>query len=83
MSGIDRIAIYGTSYGTKVALEYALRYPAHVERLALDTHYPGILGIGFSRRLAATEREAIEREMRAHGVADFRDLVAHPFGPFG
>ncbi|MBN1530280.1 MAG: alpha/beta fold hydrolase [Thermoleophilaceae bacterium] len=35
--GIDRIAIYGTSYGTKVALEYALRHPTHVERLALDS----------------------------------------------
>ena len=35
--GVERIAIYGTSYGTKVALEYALRYPAHVERLALDS----------------------------------------------
>jgi pimeloyl-ACP methyl ester carboxylesterase len=35
--GVDRIAIYGTSYGTKVALAYALRYPAHVERMALDS----------------------------------------------
>jgi pimeloyl-ACP methyl ester carboxylesterase len=35
--GVDRIAIYGTSYGTKVALEYARRYPTHVERLALDS----------------------------------------------
>jgi pimeloyl-ACP methyl ester carboxylesterase len=35
--GIDKIAIYGTSYGTKVALAYALRYPAHVERLVLDS----------------------------------------------
>jgi pimeloyl-ACP methyl ester carboxylesterase len=34
---IDRIAVYGTSYGTKVALAYALRYPAHVERLVLDS----------------------------------------------
>jgi len=35
--GVERIAIYGTSYGTKVALQYALRYPTHVERLALDS----------------------------------------------
>ena len=35
--GVERIAIYGTSYGTKVALAYALRYPAHVERLVLDS----------------------------------------------
>jgi pimeloyl-ACP methyl ester carboxylesterase len=35
--GIPRIALYGTSYGTKVALGYALRYPDKVERLALDS----------------------------------------------
>ena len=35
--GVPRIALYGTSYGTKVALAYALRYPANVERLALDS----------------------------------------------
>jgi pimeloyl-ACP methyl ester carboxylesterase len=35
--GIPQIALYGTSYGTKVALGYALRYPANVERLALDS----------------------------------------------
>jgi pimeloyl-ACP methyl ester carboxylesterase len=35
--GVPRISLYGTSYGTKVALGYALRYPANVERLALDS----------------------------------------------
>ncbi|HEU0024600.1 MAG TPA: alpha/beta hydrolase, partial [Thermoleophilaceae bacterium] len=35
--GVERIALYGTSYGTKVALAYALRYPARVERMALDS----------------------------------------------
>jgi pimeloyl-ACP methyl ester carboxylesterase len=35
--GIGRIALYGTSYGTKVALGYAFRYPANVERLVLDS----------------------------------------------
>ena len=30
-------SLYGTSYGTKVALAYAQRYPAHVERLVLDS----------------------------------------------
>jgi pimeloyl-ACP methyl ester carboxylesterase len=34
---IPRIALFGTSYGTKVALGYASRYPANVERLALDS----------------------------------------------
>ena len=35
--GVDKIAIYGASYGTKVALAYASRYPEHVERLILDS----------------------------------------------
>ncbi len=35
--GVERLTLYGTSYGTKVALAYASRYPAHVERLLLDS----------------------------------------------
>ncbi len=35
--GAPRIAIYGASYGTKVALTYALTHPTRVERLALDS----------------------------------------------
>ena len=35
--GVDRIALFGLSYGTKQALAYALAYPDHVERLLLDS----------------------------------------------
>jgi pimeloyl-ACP methyl ester carboxylesterase len=35
--GYERIALFGTSYGTKVALGYALAHPANVERLVLDS----------------------------------------------
>lgn len=35
--GVDKVTLYGTSYGTKVALAYAQRYPQHVERLVLDS----------------------------------------------
>jgi pimeloyl-ACP methyl ester carboxylesterase len=35
--GVDRIAIWGVSYGTKLALAYALAHPDHVERLLLDS----------------------------------------------
>jgi pimeloyl-ACP methyl ester carboxylesterase len=38
--GIDRVVLYGTSYGTKVALAYAAAYPQHVERLILDSVVP-------------------------------------------
>jgi pimeloyl-ACP methyl ester carboxylesterase len=35
--GYERIALFGSSYGTKVALGYALAHPANVERLVLDS----------------------------------------------
>jgi pimeloyl-ACP methyl ester carboxylesterase len=38
--GAERVALWGTSYGTKVALSYARRYPDRVERLVLDSVAP-------------------------------------------
>jgi pimeloyl-ACP methyl ester carboxylesterase len=38
--GVDRIAIWGTSYGTKLGLNYALAHPDRVERLLLDSALP-------------------------------------------
>jgi pimeloyl-ACP methyl ester carboxylesterase len=35
--GYDKIALYGVSYGTKLAVAYALAHPSHVERLLLDS----------------------------------------------
>ncbi|HEY2142693.1 MAG TPA: alpha/beta fold hydrolase [Solirubrobacteraceae bacterium] len=35
--GYEKLVLYGTSYGTKVALDYATRYPQHVESLVLDS----------------------------------------------
>jgi pimeloyl-ACP methyl ester carboxylesterase len=35
--GVQRIALFGTSYGTKLALAYARRHPERVERLVLDS----------------------------------------------
>jgi pimeloyl-ACP methyl ester carboxylesterase len=35
--GVDKIDLYGVSYGTKVALDYAIRFPQHVDRLILDS----------------------------------------------
>ena len=38
--GLDKIALYGVSYGTKLAMAYALAHPSHVERLVLDSVLP-------------------------------------------
>jgi pimeloyl-ACP methyl ester carboxylesterase len=38
--GVERVALFGLSYGTKQALAYALAYPTQVERLLLDSVVP-------------------------------------------
>jgi pimeloyl-ACP methyl ester carboxylesterase len=38
--GYEKLVLYGTSYGTKVALDYAERYPQNVEALVLDSVVP-------------------------------------------
>ncbi len=35
--GYEKLVLYGTSYGTKVAERYAQEYPSHVEALVLDS----------------------------------------------
>ena len=35
--GVDKIALWGVSYGTQLSVAYALTYPSHVERLLLDS----------------------------------------------
>jgi pimeloyl-ACP methyl ester carboxylesterase len=46
--GFNKIAIYGVSYGTKLAMAYALAHPDHVERLLLDSVLPPELPDPFS-----------------------------------
>jgi len=38
--GYEKLVLYGTSYGTKVAEEYAQDYPSHVSALVLDSVVP-------------------------------------------
>jgi pimeloyl-ACP methyl ester carboxylesterase len=82
--GVERISLYGVSYGTKVALAYAQRYPTHVDRLLLDSVVPldGPEPFGLST-FAAVPR--VLRELCAGGmcrgitpdpVADMQRLVA-------
>jgi pimeloyl-ACP methyl ester carboxylesterase len=35
--GIDKLILYGVSYGTRDAMAYAQAYPQHVERMVLDS----------------------------------------------
>ena len=47
-------------------------FRAYVDRLALPEKYPGLLGIGYSARFEAAEREALEERMRRQGHEGFR-----------
>jgi signal transduction histidine kinase/ActR/RegA family two-component response regulator len=58
-------------FASEAASVTVASFHAYVSRLRLREEYPGILGIGFSRRLAPGERAAVEREMRAQGHAGF------------
>ncbi|HEY2632880.1 MAG TPA: alpha/beta hydrolase [Solirubrobacteraceae bacterium] len=39
-AGYEKLVLYGTSYGTKVAERYAQEHPSHVEALVLDSVVP-------------------------------------------
>jgi signal transduction histidine kinase/ActR/RegA family two-component response regulator len=58
-----------SSHGADVTVS---SFRAYMERVALRQQYPGVLGIGFSRRFAWAERDALEQELRSQGHADFR-----------
>jgi signal transduction histidine kinase len=47
-------------------------FAAFVEQLNLPDRYPGVQGIGFSIRVSAAERAALEKRLAADGLAGFR-----------
>jgi len=49
--GFGRIALYGVSYGTKLALAYALAHPSSVSRLVLDSVLPPALPDPYERNV--------------------------------
>jgi pimeloyl-ACP methyl ester carboxylesterase len=82
--GIDRIALAGFSYGTKVAQGYALRFGDHVELLILDSVVP-VDGVDALARSSYRAIGRVLREICARGecrgvtrdpVADLAKLAA-------
>ena len=51
--GYERIALYGSSYGTRVAQQYARRYPGHTHALILDGIVPPTQVLGITTPLDA------------------------------
>jgi pimeloyl-ACP methyl ester carboxylesterase len=81
--GYRRLVLYGTSYGTKVALEYTQTYPQNVAALVLDS----VVSVGGPDPLARSTFAALPRvlddlcagvchRITADPVADIARLVA-------
>jgi pimeloyl-ACP methyl ester carboxylesterase len=70
VTGVDKLTLYGTSYGTKVALAYAARYPAHVERLLLDSVVPVDGPDPFGRDIIASVPRVLQALCRRGSCAD-------------
>jgi len=78
--GFDQVALYGVSYGTKLALAYAAMFPTHVSRLVLDsvlpTGSPDPFSTNVLRALPATLRSFCATACKA-ATPDFAgDVVA-------
>ena len=79
--GVRKIALYGVSYGTRIALEYARRYPEHTDRVILDSP----LDDGGADPFSLNTIDAIPRVLHTvcgygcggsrHPVADLRALA--------
>jgi pimeloyl-ACP methyl ester carboxylesterase len=79
--GVDKIFVYGTSYGTLVASQYARTHPDHTERIALDSpiRLSGIAEIASYARVTPRIAREICQGGQCAGVTstpvgDIRDL---------
>ncbi len=72
--GVEKIAIFGVSYGTKLALAYAARYPDRVERLVLDSVVEPTGPGAFSQESIA----AIPRVLRTLCLKGCEDITRDP-----
>ena len=81
--GAPRIAFYALSYGTRVAVEYARRYPHRVERMVLDSPVAPDAPDSLAREVLGAVRRVLHTlcstgcyGAEEHPVRDLRRLVA-------
>jgi pimeloyl-ACP methyl ester carboxylesterase len=79
--GVDKLTLFGISYGTKLALAYARAHPDHVARIALDSvadpDEDDSLGLEPYRAMAGTLKALCPgRCVSADPAADLAQLVA-------
>jgi pimeloyl-ACP methyl ester carboxylesterase len=72
--GAERVALYGTSYGTKVALGYALGHPGNLERLVLDS----VVEAAGPNYLYLDTLAAVPRALRAVCRSGCREFTRDP-----
>jgi len=68
-AGYEKLVLFGVSYGTKVALEYAERYPQNVESLVLDSVVPPERDDPFSVGMFQAMKPVFEELCSAHVCA--------------
>jgi pimeloyl-ACP methyl ester carboxylesterase len=82
--GYEKLVLYGTSYGTKVAERYAQEHPSHVEALVLDSVVPPNGPEAFDRATFAAVPRILRQlcsgracaKISKHPVSDLARLVA-------
>lgn len=67
--GYQKLVLYGTSYGTKVAERYAQEYPSHVEALVLDSVVPPSGPEPFDQTSFAAVGRVLRQLCAAHACA--------------
>ncbi|HTF97788.1 MAG TPA: alpha/beta hydrolase [Cellvibrio sp.] len=77
--GYEKINLWGTSYGTRVALEYAHQFPQHARTIILDAIAPKEIALSkFSARDSLAALAAVNAECLAQAdcAKMFGDIVA-------
>jgi pimeloyl-ACP methyl ester carboxylesterase len=76
-AGYEKLVLFGVSYGTKVALEYAERYPQDVEALVLDSVVPSDRSDPFSVSMFQAMKPVLEQLCSARACAG---ITSNPLG---
>jgi pimeloyl-ACP methyl ester carboxylesterase len=74
-AGYGKLVLFGVSYGTKVALEYAERFPQNVEALVLDSVVPSNRSDPFSVSMFQAMKPVFEELCSASACAS---ITANP-----
>jgi pimeloyl-ACP methyl ester carboxylesterase len=78
--GYEKLVLYGTSYGTKVAERYAQEHPSHVEALVLDSVVPPSGEDAFEETTFAAIRRVLHQLCSGRACAHITPEPVHDLG---